>query len=346
MKDKYILIVIITMIVIGMLSKVEADSSPPYLTSPIPPKGAQGVQRQPLIVVMVSDDETGVDPMSLSFIISDEEVEPIIEPSENGYRLIYKPETELPAGSKIVVRVEAFDYAGNFMDESWYFWTEDKASSGRGKMSLISPQNGQWLSFVKHRGRAIFSWQDLDDSLNYLLKFSSEGIGEVMIELTPEDITKAFSIASYSIPLSSFEWLELSNLGEFEWTVAGIDPNSKKIIIDFAEPNKVTFASPLSVVLKSPLDLAILTNNTPPIFKWEIYPLAKGYVFGMVKLDSEGNFTDEYYIAELPLFINELPVSQVTWQSLSPGEYVWTVIAKLKNKQYSDYILYRFTKEE
>jgi len=327
---------------------VHGDSAAPYLAAPYPPKGATGVSVHTAVQVIVADDDTGVDSTTVGLIIDDDEVDPIIEPAGGdppAYLVRWMSPGGFAYGSTVRVEVVAADFAGNWMRGGWSFQVVSE-EDWQEQLPAMGPFDGEWMGFGAWGGEARFSWLESRLTDTYRLRFRSlfEG-AEYLFDLDESLCSRAFGVVTFSVRMERAQWQALAAAGLWDWSVVGYDPVAGRVVGRYSEPQSFRFASPRCTELLRPRDLAIFAGESRPVFSWRVDNRAVGYLFGMARLGADGVPVEPYYVADLPLFVNELPVSAANWKDLPAGRYVWTCVAVHADGSQAEYMLRHFVKE-
>ena len=105
----------------GVLMNNVVDGLPPFLTLPVPERGATGVAPNAPISVHVRDAGAGVDTSSVVMRVDGATVSPTQTGNSEDVGLSYQPPASWNFGQTVSVAVEADDLAGNHLTDSYTF---------------------------------------------------------------------------------------------------------------------------------------------------------------------------------------------------------------------------------
>jgi len=325
------------------------DITPPYLVNPIPEPGST-TENWFFIRTGILDELSGVEKGSITIDINGAppKVKPIIEQSYEGKGYIVTVILNAQEkADKITVGVTAFDKAPekNLMEEQWSFFVKTVSED----FLLVStyPENFRNVSYTSESGNLRFSWVAMLPYDYFRMEFSLQDGSSGTMDVSKTSLDVAYSTVSFlAEDISPSDWDTLVDIGEISWRVAPIDKIGGNALLPFSAVSNVTYAPDSLPLLACPYHNALLSSMYPPTFEWHSLDNAlNGYTVVFARLDANNQYTGDFKVYETPVYIRTIPMHIETWKSFENGKWAWTVLGKLHDGSFSDYMIQRFQKE-
>ncbi|GEM_PF-6257989 len=324
------------------------DQTPPYLVDPIPNPNSSGNAQNCTVKVAVVDDLSGVEQSTIEMQINGAPpiVEPIIEPltSGRGYN-IYTQLEGFAGGETITITITAEDYNQNVMHEFWRFQIAQMIFDER--VVALYPLDNAWLDYDLEQHHVRFSWTEGYVPGCYRLKLTPDSLPSGTIDIEQNSDGNPFGMIIVDFPISAAEdWMVLKSLGSIQWQVAPIERIGGAVMGGYTPVQSLRYCTQNIPLLLTPSHNAIIRPGYPPYVSWKAISDADGYYFICARLDEQGRFTNDVISSFIPPLITELAISPSTWETYSPGNWTWSVVATFPDGRFSEYMLNRFTKLE
>ncbi|MBN2055012.1 hypothetical protein JW905_08820 [bacterium] len=320
----------------------DIETEPPCLTFTEPLDGSENVSIATTITAVISDDKSGVDPVSIMIYLNGERITEFTRTAAGlDYRLEFEPPDLLPLDDQITIEIHACDLAGNCSILTFSFHTSPLNNAPQ----PLYPHDGAWLNFNLENGSVMFSWFAATRASHYRLRIFIEGVSYPSeVEVSPSDYVYAFGLATLAYRVNDISWDVLSDLGTLTWQVATIDAGDRSQTSLYSSYSTFQLAPTDCVTLRDPQDYSLIPSNRPPEFKWDADLNAAAYLVGFVKVSTDGLFYEETFSGEVPFYVNELPTTQQSWDFFTDGYWLWTVLALYDDGSYGNFMMFHFRK--
>lgn len=326
------------------------DQTPPYLVNPIPEPGSI-INNWFLVSTGVYDEDSGVNPDPDTVFVyingSPPRVKPIIEPSygdQKGIKITVILIDDEPRG-QIVVGVQAEDLAPkpNVMFSEWSFFVENITQN---PVPVITyPENHRWLDFGTESGKLTYKWISLNHYPYYRIRFSLDSGASATMDVGPYHSLDSIYSHSISLDLTKDLWSAVAGAGEISLEIGPLNELNGPLAANYGNRSRVTYVLEDLPCLIRPYHAAILDPVVPPVFEWSpLQTMAESYAVVFVRLDDDGNFTNDVKVFEVPIYIKMIPTDLTLWNQFETGSWAWTVVAKYPDESFSDFMIYRFLK--
>lgn len=320
---------------------VSQDTEPPTLTLTIPDNEATEIPTTAILLAVLTDQGSGVDPNSIVMHVDGQLVTNVsIVSTESSCRVWYNPWPPLPSSQPIDVSLYVCDYQNNCHFVWWTFTTSAEIAPPE----PVLPHDKAWLNYTTEAGKVTFSWTNRNLATDFRIRIYFEDISiPSIIDYRPADYLTGFGLVSVDYPLSEAMWNVLSTMGTIYWEVAQLDEAGLEVS-RYSAPSQFTIARSDCLTLISPQDFSTIPSNNAPRFKWVQDANAASYVIGFAQIGHYGTFFENTFYAALPNLVTELPLTSDTWVLLPDGDYLWTVCPVYRDSTYGNFIMFHFKK--
>lgn len=340
----------LTVMLLCSVALAAPDSNPPYLSSPLPPPGATDVAINAMIMATVSDDGSGINPLSIVVELDGVIIEPIIEPADNDRcAIVYNPSAgeEYAYGARKTVAVWARDWDGNELYDTWYFEVTTSRAGGS-IVEPVRPLSGTWLIYDRVASRMAFTWSTTNSTCDYRLKVTIEdqqGTNNYEAPVVARQLERFGSIVSFSFPITEEEWVQLSKLNRIMWQIAPVEPATNQLLGHYSRAHEIHFAPTDSIKIYTPRLDARLNATTIPVLKWEADTRCVGYVYGAIRVDEHENPVGDPIISDIPFFVKQYEMPETMWATYESGKWLWTIVGVLPDQTFTSCMLNSFIKQ-
>lgn len=304
------------------------DLTAPKISDQVPEKNATEVDIQPTIQFRLQDALSKIRKSTVSLKINNLPVTPVITGDSSNFLVTFRPVIPFGYNKKIVVAIDAKDWAGNQMPtENYSFYT---------RADQVPPFSAQHEPKKYAQNVAVYT------NISVHLKDNISGVDSSSIKMLVNDSTVTFQIlgtpADYTItytPTKFFNYQQTVSVTIDAQDLAGNKMNTDNyIFVTTNRPNSL----PEAPVLTSPAE-SLLTNEATPKLSW-LVPVDpdNDLLHFKVELDEDGNWNSISQIIESKVnserFSPLPPVKAGTGSAnyevtpaLSEGRWWWRVAA-------------------